>query len=229
MEYTDKELKNEIWKDIEDYEGSYQISNLGRVKSLFKGKEYIRKPSTTFNYLVDNTIKYYPSTSMTLVKNGKYTTIRVKELTGLYFVPNPNKYKHIICLDGDNGNLRASNLKWVTLNKVKTSETSDNIQKETINYLGYTVTIFSNGDVYHNNKLSPIYPKPNPTMGECVILRSTYHQIIVSKVLLLLLAFKPKLKPLKYIRYIDGNSNNINVNNLTWVNNVVHKPRMIKL
>lgn len=35
----------EIWKDIEDYEGLYQVSNLGRVKSLHYGKEKILQTS----------------------------------------------------------------------------------------------------------------------------------------------------------------------------------------
>ena len=39
-----KENSNEIWKDIKEYEGLYQVSNLGRVKSLKFGKEKILKP-----------------------------------------------------------------------------------------------------------------------------------------------------------------------------------------
>ena len=34
QEFTDEELNNEVWKDIPEYEGLYQVSNLGRVKSL---------------------------------------------------------------------------------------------------------------------------------------------------------------------------------------------------
>ncbi|MBN1046220.1 hypothetical protein DVW08_12795 [Clostridium botulinum] len=40
-----KGIKNEIWKDIYGYESLYQISNLGRVKSLFgwNGHEYVKR------------------------------------------------------------------------------------------------------------------------------------------------------------------------------------------
>ena len=40
----DKIEKGEIWKDIKGYEGLYQVSNFGRVKSLKFGKEKILKP-----------------------------------------------------------------------------------------------------------------------------------------------------------------------------------------
>ena len=44
MEFTKEELKNEVWKDIPYYEGLYQVSNLGRVKSLKFKKTKLLKP-----------------------------------------------------------------------------------------------------------------------------------------------------------------------------------------
>ena len=43
MEYGIKMKNKEIWKDIKNYEGLYQVSNLGRVKSLYKKQETILK------------------------------------------------------------------------------------------------------------------------------------------------------------------------------------------
>ena len=47
--FLGKENKNmkEIWKDIEGYEGDYQVSNLGRIKSFKNKKEIIMKPGAT--------------------------------------------------------------------------------------------------------------------------------------------------------------------------------------
>ncbi len=40
-------FEQEIWKDLKGYEGLYQVSNLGRIKSLYFSKEKIMKPIFT--------------------------------------------------------------------------------------------------------------------------------------------------------------------------------------
>ena len=78
----------EEWKDIEGYEGMYQISNLGRVKSLsrkYSPKEYIKKQKTQANgYL-----------SVTLWKNGIGQTLTVHRLVAKAFIPNPNNLSQV--------------------------------------------------------------------------------------------------------------------------------------
>ena len=54
-------MENEVWKDIPDYEGLYQVSNLGRIKSLNfnkTGKEKIMKPRTGNRYYMIALWKY---------------------------------------------------------------------------------------------------------------------------------------------------------------------------
>ena len=43
-----EDLPGEVWKDIVGYEGLYQISNKGRLKSFYQGRIIIRKPSKNF-------------------------------------------------------------------------------------------------------------------------------------------------------------------------------------
>lgn len=97
----------EIWKDIEGYENLYQVSNLGRVKSLnYKrtGKEKILKQSKdSKGYFVLN-----------LRINGVTKLFKVHYLVAKTFIPNPeNKLEvdHINTIRTDN---RVENLKWVT-------------------------------------------------------------------------------------------------------------------
>ena len=81
-------MEIEIFRDIPNYEGIYQISNLGNVKSLNynkTGKEKLLKPTkNVFGYLYVN-----------LFKDKRHKMYRVHRLVALTFIPNPNKLKEI--------------------------------------------------------------------------------------------------------------------------------------
>ena len=72
----------EIWKDIKDYEGLYQVSNWGRVKSLnyrHTGKEMVLQLNKTkYGYLL-----------VCLYKDGKCKYFSVHRLVAEAFIPNP--------------------------------------------------------------------------------------------------------------------------------------------
>ena len=92
----------EIWKDIVGYEGLYQVSNLGRVKSLKYGKEKILKPANIGRgYLKVN-----------IWKNGEQNQYLVHRLVGQSFIPNPNNLPEINHRDEDKTNNRVENLEW---------------------------------------------------------------------------------------------------------------------
>ena len=84
-------MEKEIWKDVKDYEGLYQVSNLGNVKSLYdashkKYRELIMKPSmNSWGYL-----------QIGLCKNGKQKPTRINRLVAIAFeLPIPEHLRHI--------------------------------------------------------------------------------------------------------------------------------------
>jgi hypothetical protein len=96
----------EIWRDIEGYEGLYQVSNLGRVKSLGNGgsnsKERIRKLSKEkCGYLF-----------VALSKNGIKKQYKVHRLVASAFIPNHNNLPYVNHKDECKTNNACSNLEW---------------------------------------------------------------------------------------------------------------------
>lgn len=92
----------EIWKDIEGYEGLYQVSNLGNVKSLRFGKDKVLKPiKIKNNYL-----------RVDLFKQGKHNLYLVHRLVARAFIDNPNNLPMINHKDENTSNNKVSNLEW---------------------------------------------------------------------------------------------------------------------
>ena len=106
-------MVTEIWKDIEGYEGLYQISNLGRVKSLPKytysrgyaqlRKEKLLRPRKTGKY------RNYLSVTFNDGKQHK-----VHRLVAQAFIPNPNNLSYVNHKDENTLNNCADNLEWCT-------------------------------------------------------------------------------------------------------------------
>ena len=101
----------EIWKDIPGYEGLYQVSNLGRVKSLSRIVNYGgRKRKTTEKILKQNISRRY--NSVQFQKCGK--TITVHRLVANAFISNPENKPQINHINGIRADNRAENLEWCT-------------------------------------------------------------------------------------------------------------------
>lgn len=91
----------EIWKDIKGYEGKYQISNLGNVKTLKRNK--ILKPNKSGEY--DYVILYM---------NGKGKIKKIHRLVAENYIENPNGLECVNHKDENKRNNVVNNLEWCT-------------------------------------------------------------------------------------------------------------------
>lgn len=100
-------MEKEIWKDIEGYEGYYQVSNLGRVKSL-GNKSNHKQPIILKQALV---LGYK---CVSLSKNRKAKMKKVHVLVAQAFLENKKKGLQVNHKDGNKRNNCVYNLEWVT-------------------------------------------------------------------------------------------------------------------
>lgn len=101
----------ELWQDIPGYEGYYQISNTGIVKTLGRKKGFIHAKTKDLTPWEDK--KGYLHVGLRN-KDGKKKNYQLHRLVAGVFVPNPDNKPQVNHIDGNKHNNRASNLEWVT-------------------------------------------------------------------------------------------------------------------
>ena len=105
-------MKEEIWKDIQGYEGLYQISNMGRVKSV----ERTAKNGRGYRTVPEKIMKPYKNSDgylqVGLYKDDKGKKYYVHRLVADTFLENPEEYTEVNHRDEDKENNRADNLEW---------------------------------------------------------------------------------------------------------------------
>ena len=105
----------EIWKDIQGYEGFYQISNLGNVKSLErvidKGNGILQHRKERIMNKRESVDGYYVAK---LNVNKKSKSIAIHILVARHFIDNPNNYPEVNHKDCNRANPRYDNLEWIS-------------------------------------------------------------------------------------------------------------------
>lgn len=152
-------IVTEIWKDIKGYEGLYQVSNLGRVKSL--DRIIVRKDGISqFKKGIIKTPKINSDgyCSVTLSKNGNNKTFGIHILVAKHYIPNPDRKPEINHIDFNRENNQADNLEWCT-HQENIQYSSNNGRYKQRDFNG------KNNPNYGNHSLSKFY-KNNPDIAK---------------------------------------------------------------
>ena len=106
---------HEVWKPVLGYEGVYEVSNLGRVRSV--DRVTIRVDGhqrRSKGRVIRPSIQNSGYACLALVDAGRRLSSTVHRLVATAFVPNPDGHPQVNHKDGDKLNNRADNLEWVT-------------------------------------------------------------------------------------------------------------------
>ena len=156
----------EEWRDIKGYEGKYQVSNLGRVRSFHGKGKLLKGTPDKDGYL-----------RIALCKNGMRKYFGIHQLVALVFIPNPNNLPCVNHKDEDKTDNKVENLEWCTIaynncygNRLKrVSEANKTSMKGNKNHLGHKHTEEAKKQVSIKNKGKLAYSKnPKAKKVKCI-------------------------------------------------------------
>jgi hypothetical protein len=130
------DMEGEIWKDIEGYEGFYQISNFGRVKSLSRLIVNRFSNRITIDIIRKPVVSKDGYTYVKISFNKKSTKYSIHRLVALNFIDNPNSKLEVNHIDSIRLNNNVKNLEWVSKSE---NQCHSKINKKTTSkYAGVT-------------------------------------------------------------------------------------------
>ncbi len=96
----------EEWKDVEGYEGLYQVSNFGKIRSIYRYKRELKPLYTNSGYI-----------QAQLCKDKTVKAVLVHRIVANAFIPNTENKPCINHKDGNKHNNHISNLEWCTFSE----------------------------------------------------------------------------------------------------------------
>lgn len=121
------------WKDIEGFEGLYQVSSDGQVKSLSREVETANKGGVFTKIIRERLLKPQIDQRgylyVNIYKDNKMHSKRIHKLVASAFISNPNKYDDVHHKDHNAKNNTTSNLMWINKNEHNTIHSSEKAKK----------------------------------------------------------------------------------------------------
>lgn len=126
--------ENELWRPIKNYEGLYEVSSCGRVRSLRRRAPFILKQTNNgYGYLM-----------VDLFKDGFRKKAKVHRLVAETFIPNPDNLETVDHLDRNRTNNCIENLRWSTYKEQSANKNEYNADTKT------PVICEETGDIFKN-------------------------------------------------------------------------------
>lgn len=153
----------EIWKDIEGFEGYYQVSNYGQVKSLDRYIECTNGDIHYTRHVPERILRqqldcdgYY---RINLIRSNHEKGFGVHRLVAQAFVPNPENKPTVNHIDGNKQNNHVSNLEWATYQEqndhavklgLRSSETMRPAYEKSMTVIKQQVMCIETGQVFES-------------------------------------------------------------------------------
>ena len=100
-------MEQEQWKPIQEFNGEYEVSNLGRVRSMKRYDGQVGR-------IMPQTKQHHGYHAVMFWMDNKAHCRKVHRLVAQYFLPNPDNLKEVNHIDGNHDNNQVSNLEWIT-------------------------------------------------------------------------------------------------------------------
>ena len=230
--FTEEELANEEWRDVDGHEG-YQISSLGRFRSITMTIDDGRTIRTFHGKILkqhisaSGSLQVYPT-------RPKKTNLSVSKTVANAFVENPNNKEFVLHKNLDTSDCRADNLVWASIDEVKAAYESwrhDNSEDGWVNIDGADglYQICRDGRARVHDKVVRVkngYKVKagqllKPLIDECG--RSRYRLTVDGKKstertdVLVAKAFIPGFRDGMFLLHIDGDVRNCAIENLATI------------